>query len=224
MTAASDPTSTARSSRRAQIVDATIETVAELGFARTTFARIAERGGMSSTRLISYHFASKAELMQAVIDDTYRSINDFLIDRMATDPSTRPIEQPAPAPAPPQSAADELRAYILATIAYVGEHRVRMRAFQSIFAAVHDEPGNPAAIQADPRNGATRYLQDVLRRGQDRGEFRGFDPLVIATMIQRPLETLITLLQSTPELDLDTYGTEFVTAVELATRAEPGAR
>ncbi|CUR57284.1 hypothetical protein NOCA1120472 [metagenome] len=42
--------------------------VAEEGFARATFARIAERGGLSSTRLISYHFAGKDELVAAVVE------------------------------------------------------------------------------------------------------------------------------------------------------------
>ena len=43
--------------RRAQIVQAAIETIAEAGFRHATFARIAERAGLSSTGLISYHFA-----------------------------------------------------------------------------------------------------------------------------------------------------------------------
>ncbi|MEP7024912.1 MAG: TetR family transcriptional regulator, partial [Actinomycetota bacterium] len=43
--------------RRSQIVTATIDVIAEVGFGQASFARIAERAGLSSTRLISYHFA-----------------------------------------------------------------------------------------------------------------------------------------------------------------------
>lgn len=211
--------SAAAVSRRAQIIDATIETVAELGVARTTFARIAERGGLSSTRLISYHFASKADLMDAVITDVYRSINEFLIAWREIDPAARPILQPADRPRqpPPASAGAELSAYITGIVRYVDSHRSRLRAFQSIFAAVHDDPHNPAVAQADPHGGVMRYLLDVLRRGQDSGEFRRFDPLVIAAMIQRPLEGLPLLLQTHPDLDLTHYAAELVTATRLAT-------
>jgi hypothetical protein len=51
--------------RRAQIIAATIETIAELGYGQASFGRIAERAGLSSTRLISYHFADKQELLLA---------------------------------------------------------------------------------------------------------------------------------------------------------------
>jgi AcrR family transcriptional regulator len=43
--------------RRREIVAATIDTVAALGYRSASFAKIAERSGLSSTRLISYHFA-----------------------------------------------------------------------------------------------------------------------------------------------------------------------
>lgn len=210
----------ATGARRAQIIDATIETVAELGFARTTFARIADRGGLSSTRLISYHFAGKADLMQAVIGDVYRSINEFLIGRMEAEPATRPIQQPPDLPAqpPPESASAEVSAYITGVVRYLDGHRTRMRAFQSIVAALHDEAKNPAVVQADPHGAVMSYVQDILRRGQHSGEFRAFDPLVVATMIQRPLEALPLLLESRPELDLEAYAAELVTAVGLATR------
>ena len=38
-------------------MQAAIETIAQAGYRDATFARIAERAGLSSTGLISYHFA-----------------------------------------------------------------------------------------------------------------------------------------------------------------------
>ncbi|MFI1465256.1 TetR/AcrR family transcriptional regulator [Nocardia carnea] len=215
--------SSATRSRRAQIIEATIESIAEFGFARTTFAKIAARGGLSSTRLISYHFASKRELMNAVIDDIYQSIDQFLFDRMAIDPATRPISQRPDRPEDPESAAAELRAYITGVVAYIDKHRSRMRAIQSIFAAEHDEMPNPAVTQADPHGVVMTNLQSILRRGRRDGEFRDFDPVVIATMIQRPLEALPLLLAGRTRIDLDKYAAELATAVDLATR-HPGHR
>lgn len=211
-------------SRRKQIIEATIDTVADLGFARTTFARIAQRGGLSSTRLISYHFAGKADLMQSVIDEVYSSINEFLFERMEVDPATRPILplEDRPEPPRPESARAELSAYITGVVLYIDSHRSRLRALQSIFAAVHDEAVNPAAAQADPQGGVMSYLLGVLGRGQSTGEFRRFDPLVIAGMIQRPLEALPLLLRSRPDLDMAHYAAELVTAVDRATMATTG--
>ncbi|OLT40581.1 hypothetical protein BJF85_05225 [Saccharomonospora sp. CUA-673] len=208
-------------SRQKQIIEATIETISELGFARTTYTRIAERGGLSSTRLISYHFADKADLMQAVISDVYASINEFLLERMAIDPATRPIQPPTDRPLPqPESAAAELSAYITAVVDYVGTHQARLSALRSIFAAVHDDPDNPEAAQADPRGGVMSYLIGVLERGQATGEFRRFDPLVVAGMIQRPLEALPLLLRSRPDLDMAHYAAELATAIDCATRQD----
>ena len=50
--------------RRAQIVAATIETIAELGYAQTSFARIAERAGLTE-RTFFRHFADKREVLFA---------------------------------------------------------------------------------------------------------------------------------------------------------------
>lgn len=206
-------------SRRNQIIEATIETVAELGFARATFARIAQRGELSSTRLISYHFANRADLMRAVISDIYSSINEFLLERMEADPATRPIIPPTDRPKlpPPESAGAELSAYITSVAGYVDSHRSRLRALQSIFAAMHDGAENPVAAQADPHGAVMTYLLGVLERGQSTGEFRRFDPLVIAGMIQRSLEALPLLLRSQPDLDMAHYAAELVTATKLAT-------
>lgn len=40
--------------RQAQIVAATVNVIADVGYGKTSFARIAERAGLSSPRLISY--------------------------------------------------------------------------------------------------------------------------------------------------------------------------
>jgi TetR/AcrR family fatty acid metabolism transcriptional regulator len=43
------PRTFTESARRAQIVQAAIETIAEVGYARASYARIAEHAGLSST-------------------------------------------------------------------------------------------------------------------------------------------------------------------------------
>jgi TetR/AcrR family fatty acid metabolism transcriptional regulator len=57
-----------KEARRAQIVAAAIETIAELGFDQASIARIAERAG-TSKGVITYYFADKDDLVRAVIAD-----------------------------------------------------------------------------------------------------------------------------------------------------------
>jgi AcrR family transcriptional regulator len=54
--------------RRAQIITAAIEVIAEAGYAKASFSRIAKHAGLSSTGMISYHFAGKEDLLAACVD------------------------------------------------------------------------------------------------------------------------------------------------------------
>ena len=69
--------------RRAQIVAAAIETIADVGYANASFARIARRAGLSSTGLISYHFAGKSDLMAQVAQETFAAIGEHMAARMS---------------------------------------------------------------------------------------------------------------------------------------------
>src|ERR1700728_3975432 len=69
--------------RRAQIVAPAIETIADVGYANASFARIARRAGLSSTGLISYHFAGKSELMAQVANETFAAIGEHMAARMS---------------------------------------------------------------------------------------------------------------------------------------------
>src|SRR5664280_2542101 len=75
--------------RRAQIVAATIDVIVESGYPQASFARIAERAGLSSTRLISYHFAGKAELIAAVVTEVTTAIGQHMAQRMAGQPDAK---------------------------------------------------------------------------------------------------------------------------------------
>lgn len=184
--------------RRAQIVRAAIETIAEVGFARASFARITDRAGLSSTRLISYHFANKDELIEQVVREITFGLGGFVSERMK-DQGT---------------AAEALRAYILATVEFIGSHRTQMKALLSIFLS----GGLNYDSSADQT--VNSIIEQILLEGQSGGEFRDFDPLVVATTIRRAVEGVPFLLESHPDLDLPGYAQELVTMFELATRRE----
>lgn len=182
--------------RRAQIVAATIEVIAEVGYAQTSFARIAERAGLSSTRLISYHFAGKDELITAVTQDVVASIGRFMAERVGAE----------------TSAAGKLRAYIEGTVEFTSTHRAGMKALLEILlgGGLRYDPATDQAVVG--------HVEVILRQGQRTGEFRGFDPRVVAVAVQRAVEGLPFLLEAVPDLDCAAYARELVTLFELGTR------
>jgi AcrR family transcriptional regulator len=186
------------SARRAQIVTATIDVIADEGFGHATFARIAERAGLSSTRLISYHFAGKDELVHAVVTHVFERIGRHLYERVA-----------AAADAP-----GRLRAYIAGNVEFIATHRAEMRALLAIVLA----GGLPAEAAGD-RTGES-HLAAILRQGQEAGHFRRFDPTVVATAVQRSIEALPFMLAVEPDLDTAAYARELVTLFELGTRRD----
>jgi AcrR family transcriptional regulator len=103
--------------RRAQIVAAAIETIAEVGYGKASYARIARRAGLSSTGLISYHFAGKSDLMAQVAGQTYEAIGKHMASRMAGVTTN----------------AQALEAYIRGVVEFVAEHRREMKALLEIF-------------------------------------------------------------------------------------------
>jgi AcrR family transcriptional regulator len=192
-------TSTAR---RAQILAATVETIAELGYGQATFARISERAGLSSTRLISYHFAGKSELIAALVEEVYADITRHMTER--TRAATGPRET--------------LHAYIRALVGYIAEHPTRMRALMSVFLDHRAEDGGRSYNGGDER-AAVEPVRQALADGQRAGEFRVFDTFVMATTIQRSIDGLPFLLRSDPDLDLAAYAEELVELFDQATRA-----
>jgi AcrR family transcriptional regulator len=199
MSGTTENRSVTATARRSQIMAATVEVIAEVGYAQTSFARIADRAGLSSTRLISYHFAGKEELMSSVAEDTIASIGAYMTSRLSrlTD------------------ADAQLRAYIEGTVEYIAANRARMLALMDIFlAGALDYDAARDQIVVSP-------LEAILRRGQAGGLFRDFDPRVMAVVVQRAVDGLPFLLASTPDLDCVHYASELVSLFERATRADP---
>ncbi|WP_431909033.1 TetR/AcrR family transcriptional regulator [Nonomuraea jabiensis] len=168
------------SARRAQIVTATIATIAELGYPQASFARIARSAGLSSTRLISYHFAGKDELIGQVIATIQGRLSAYMTERV----SAR------------RTAGAALETYIRSLVEYAGEHRAEMRAAAEILR--HSRPGATALPELS-------RVERLLVWGQESGEFGAFDVRVTAMAIQRALDGLPFLLETDPEADPDEY-------------------
>lgn len=182
--------------RRAQIIAAAIETIGELGYARASFAQIAKRAGLSSTGLISYHFASKKELDGEIVQVIFGRLTRHMGEAMVGVPDPRAA----------------LVAYIEGLIGFMKTDPFALRAMVGI--VMHGGFDYDAEAEREAVSG----IGEILRWGQAEGVFRAFDVRVMATTIQRSLDG-IPLAQSTdPDLDLDAYARELVELFTLATR------
>jgi len=186
------------SARRAQIVDATLSVIAEQGYDRASYARIAEQAQLSSTRLISYHFSGKADLISACAAQVIERIGAWTGSAVHAE----------------ETAAGALQAYITATIRFIDDNRAAMTALTRIVlaGALKYTTAEDAAAAAP--------LEDLLRRGQESGEFRSFDPAVMAHAVQRSIDGLPFVLERAPETDCAAYGRELGALFELATRLD----
>ena len=180
-------------------MNAAIEVIGEVGYPRASFARIAEHAGLSSTRLISYHFADKQDLNLAIVADVMTAISASVGDRVSAE----------------QSAAGMLRAYIEGVVEFVAANRARMKALMELLlnGAMASGPSEDVAVVS--------HVEQILRLGQQRGEFRAFDPRIIAATVQRSVDGLPFLLDSMPDLDPRAYAQELITLFELGTRWRP---
>ncbi|MGQ0778651.1 MAG: TetR family transcriptional regulator [Pseudonocardiales bacterium] len=185
-------------------MQAAIETIAELGYARASFSQIAKRAGLSSTGLISYHFAGRDELMSEVVAEVTSAFTAFVLPRMQAQ----------------RTKTEELRAFVESNVDFMRLHRTQLVALLDIMASARSEDGSPlhgaGVAEAD-----VAKLAEFLHEGQQAGEFRRFDPQVMAVAIMSLRDGVLRALAADPDLDLDHYERELVTLVALATGKEP---
>jgi TetR/AcrR family transcriptional regulator, fatty acid metabolism regulator protein len=190
--------------RRNQIVAAAVDTIAEVGYARASFARIAARARISPG-LISYHFAGKDDLIEQVVRDVLAEVAAYMQPRIRAE----------------KTGSGMLRAYIESNLAFVRDHRNHM-------AAIHEIAQNGATADMRRRfsgdgevGPAERPLGELLARFQAAGQFRpDFDPKIMAVMIRAAIGAVAPRLAAEPDLDIDSYAAEIATTFHLATRAE----
>lgn len=179
--------------RRAQIVDAAIAVLAEHGYAATSFKRIADRAGLSSTGLISYHFKGKQELVDEVYAEVRRRFTAFVLDRMDR----------------AGTHAGELAAFLRSNLRFMAAHRAEMVALLQV---------RPHVSAADNADDDHRKMADLLREGQRAGEFREFDADAVAIFVLALRNGVLARAADHAEVDLDLCERELITLVELATK------
>lgn len=179
----------------------TVEVIAEVGFAQASLARIAQHAGISKG-VISYHFAGKDELMEQVVEHTYKAIAEHVMAKMEG----------------LTSATELLRTHITAVAEHMRGHRSQIRALGEIF-------GNLRTADGKPRYGMHtneelyQGMEYVYRLGQSTGEFRRFDPRVMAVTQQAAVDHMFAYWITHPDHDLEAHATELADLMERACRA-----
>jgi AcrR family transcriptional regulator len=186
--------------RRAQIVDAAIKTLDEIGYVQASLAQIAKRAGIS-TALISYHFTDKDDLMNHVLVKLLESSNSYILEKVR--------QHSAP--------QERLDAFIIASLAYQGTHPAQNAALlEIIFNARTPDKIPYYKLGDEEEEPLLDELKQILRNGQAEGVFGDFHIDVMASLIQGGIGEYMLSTAVTKQVDLETYSNELLRIVHQA--------
>jgi len=175
------PVSFIEESRRKQIVESALRTIAEKGYSKTSFAEIAKELGITKG-LIAYHFEGKQDLflsiIDAIIDGQARNITDSLKGRVG--------------------ALDRLRAYIEASFAYIVENRPKAVALVDLWGSFTSAE-EKRAFNARAYGPCSNILKGIFEQGQLSGEFRDFNPVTLTQVLQGAIDGVMLQYVFNPE-------------------------
>lgn len=180
-------------SRRSQIVEATVATIAVHGYAAATFTRIARHAEISAG-LISYHFDSKEDLMNV----TLGTIEQRLDTAMGGGPE-------------PDSYPGALKSMLTRYVRYCTEHKQEMSALAQI--RQQAPRGAAGGKGGNDKDELVQFIAD----GQSYGQFRTADPSLFASVLTNAMGHVPRELELRPESDhgqfADQWSELFVNAI-----------
>ncbi|WP_328393116.1 TetR/AcrR family transcriptional regulator [Nocardia sp. NBC_00416] len=187
----------ATAARRRQITRTAVALLAELGYQATTFEAICNRAGLSSKRVITYHFATKDELFAAVADQIVTDADAHMRTALEASTGVRRL----------------LAAVIRANVAFIADHLPQVRALQQILLN-----GGHGVWERHHVESLSR-LTGLFVEGQRTGAFRSFDPQVMAAALRASIDSVVPLLCA--GLDPELCGNELVELFDRATSQRP---
>lgn len=187
--------------RRKQIVDATIETIAEQGLQNASLAEIAKNLDVSQS-VISYHFDGKSELIAETINTIFRETNAYIKTRVDAQ----------------KSATARLRAYIDASFEFEQTHRelfVALVDLWSGFGSAEEE----RQFFGTAYHSCRRHLEKILLEGQKTGEFGDFPAMTVAAITQAAIDGIMLQWVFDPQaIDFDACRQHIIKMVECHTK------
>lgn len=179
-----------------------IEVIAEQGFAQASVARIARRAGVSKS-VVLYHFEGRDELIDQVVAEVFAEATSAVRPQVAA----------------ASSAVEELRAYIQARVRFLGTHRAYMLALFEIWTGDRTPDGRPRLDETTAES-TTDVIDQILRRGQQDGEFGQFDTRVMSMAVRQAIDGVLLQLRTHPDLDLEVWAGQLVSLFDRATRRQ----
>ncbi|MEV7782420.1 TetR/AcrR family transcriptional regulator [Kitasatospora sp. NPDC088351] len=187
----------ATAARKEQITRAAIALLGERGYQATTFEAICKEAGLSSKRLITYHFSSKDELFAAVADQIVADVETYMRPALEAATGTREL----------------LAAAIRANVGFIAGHSAHMLALQQIL--LNGGLGGWERHHIESQN----RLASLFATGQRTGAFRSFDPQVMAAALRASIDNAAPLLSA--GLDPDLCANELIELFDRGTREQP---
>ncbi|MBF6136948.1 TetR family transcriptional regulator [Nocardia otitidiscaviarum] len=189
--------------RRAQILDAALETIVDLGWANTSFMRIAERIGVTKGAVLHY-FPDKNALVGALVLDVH--------GRLAAAVDTALAAQ--------DSAIGRIRAFILANTEFIAEHPRDIAAIIELSAAYRGPDGRRlaeiiTAAEPLPRELRTLDLAALLARDRQQLRVRDVDFGILTLIIRGAIDAAAERRAHDPEFDPRPVGHELAEMVEI---------
>lgn len=186
-----------QSARRAQIVAAGIEVIADIGWAQTSIRKIADRVGVAMSAVL-YHFGTKDNLVDAIVEEMYRSA----------------LAAVAPALQAEDTSAGKLTSYIKANIAYFDGNRVQLAALAQLGAGYQPSDGrrfDELGMTDDLREELTALDPTViLIAGQRDHEFGDFPVGSMSVALRGAVNAVVEKILREPDFDARGYADDLV--------------
>jgi len=167
--------------RRTELISATLRVINATGFSEASASRIAAEAGVSKS-VFFYYFKTKDELIEVVIATFFEELKVFMVARMDST----------------GSASQLLRSYITANLLFVEQHREDLAAIIQI---MHNTRRNGEVYMSYEKLAEKSYQKPmrIFKHGQSIGEFRDFDPLVMAKALRNVIDsTVVNVVQQKP--------------------------
>jgi AcrR family transcriptional regulator len=187
-----------QAARREQMIQATVETVAEVGFHKASLARIAERMGIAKGGII-YHFSSRDELVRAALQTVFDRLTRYVVEQMEGVPSLR----------------EAVWTYVVALVGYLDAHRDEVRLISEGFAAAQSPEGAGEQVRARWSTLADLLDQAVAETGRS-----GVDTRVLAVTVSGGIDALVAEAVRDPGFDLRVAGERLAEMVDLLIEPE----
>lgn len=176
--------------RRRQIIVGAVDVLAELGYAGTSLAAIATHLGVSKG-ILSYHFAGKSDLLQAVVETILADAAESMTVQISAAPTFR----------------DALNRYIRANLDFLSQNRAKAIALVEVLGNARTIPGIPE-LYAQAQAGAISAAEALFAGGVAAGEFVVPSPRALAMVLRASIDTVTERMRADDEFDVDLFSTE----------------